>query len=91
MSTQPALFGTTAGRQVPPAADPTRGDLHIEHVTVALPGGRALRLARVSGVLILASGFSDDDALRALAGGLVLPLATWPAVRDELDRLASNG
>jgi hypothetical protein len=90
MST-PSLFPSTVGRPVPPAAGPTRGELHIEHATIPLGAGRALRLARVSGVLVLAVGFTDDDALRGLAGGLVLPLATWPAVRDELDRLASNG
>jgi hypothetical protein len=87
---QSALFTDGAGRPAPAATEPTRAVLHMEVVTVDLPGGRCLRLACVDGVLLISDGFQDDDALRSIGRGLAIPLAAWPAVRAELDRLAGS-
>jgi hypothetical protein len=86
--TQPALFTESAGRHVAPAAAPTRADLHVQLVTIALPGGRCLRVARVDAALVLVDGFAEERPLRALARGVSLPVELWPAVRDIVDALA---
>jgi hypothetical protein len=84
---QSALFAETAGK---PAAQPTTTTvvLHVEVVTLPLPGGLGLRLARVGDELVVATGFMDTDALRGIASGLRIPLEMWLQVRAELDRLA---
>jgi hypothetical protein len=88
--TQPALFTESVGRHVAPAAAPTRGTLHIEYITIALPGGRALRVGRVDDALVLVDGFAEERPLRALARGVSLPVELWPHVRDAMDALAGE-
>jgi hypothetical protein len=87
---QELLFSPATGRPAAPAADATRATLSVEVVTLPLPGGRVLRLARVDDALMVCDGFRDDHALRAIARSLEIPLELWPAVRAELDRLAGT-
>jgi hypothetical protein len=88
--TQAALFNPTIGRPAVAVAGPTHTEVHMELTTVALPGGRCLRLAAMDGMLLLGDGFEAGDPLRALVQGMAIPAELWPAVRQELDRLAGT-
>jgi hypothetical protein len=85
---QPVLFPVSVGRPAAAALETIRATLHVDTVTIPLPGGRVLRLARVDGALMVCDGFRDDHALRAIARSLEIPVEMWPAVRAELDRLS---
>jgi hypothetical protein len=64
--------------------------MHIQITTVAIPGGRCLRLAALDGVLVVGDGFEGDGPLRSIVQGVSMPVDLWPAVRAELDRLAGG-
>jgi hypothetical protein len=85
---QELLFSPATGRPAAPAAETTRTALSVEVVCIGLPAGRALRVACVNDALLVIDGFRDDDPLRSIARGLSVPLASWPQLRAELDRLA---
>jgi hypothetical protein len=88
MNTEPVLFPAHVGRPVAPATEPVRSQMHIEVTAVALPGGLCLRLTRMGDDLVVANGYASVDPLRAIAAGLAFPIAMWPAIRQELDRLS---
>jgi hypothetical protein len=86
MNTTPSLFAEPA----PAQPEPSSTELRVR--CTALPfEGRTLRVARVGSELILASGYSDDDVVRALAGGLRVPAALWPALAAAVDALLDDG
>jgi hypothetical protein len=85
---QETLFTPAVGRVVAPVAGAHRTEMHADIITIALPGGRCLRLAAMDGALIVADGYESDGPLRAIARGLLLPCEMWPAVRRALDELA---
>jgi hypothetical protein len=89
-ASQELLFSPTAGRPAAAAAETTRTALSVEVVCIPLPAGRALRVACVNDALLVIDGYLADDPLRSIARGLSVPLASWPALRAELDRLAAG-
>jgi hypothetical protein len=88
MSSQ-LLFDPHIGRPVGAAPETTRTALSVEVVCIPLPAGRALRVACVNDALLIIDGYLADDPLRSIARGLSVPLASWPLLRAELDRLAA--
>jgi hypothetical protein len=88
--TQAALFNPTIGRPAVAVAGPAHTEVHIELTTVALPGGRCLRLAAMDGMLLLGDGYEDGDPLRAIVQGMAIPAELWPQVRREIDRLVGT-
>jgi hypothetical protein len=85
MTSQSMLF--TEPTPAPAPAEPIRA-LHASVATIPLPAGRVLRVARADDRVILASGFTDDDVLRALANGITMPLSAVPALVRALEELA---
>jgi hypothetical protein len=88
MSTQSALFDPCIGRPVVAVAGPVRTELHMDIITIGLPGGRCLRVATTDGMLLLGDGFDSGSPLRSIVQGLSIPVEQWPAVRRVLDELA---
>jgi hypothetical protein len=86
----PVLFPVSVGRPDDAVAGPVRTEMHMDIVTVGLPGGRCLRLAAMDGMLLLGDGFDSGSPLRSIVQGLAIPLETWPAVRRALDELAAG-
>jgi hypothetical protein len=65
-------------------------ELRIRVVTLPLPAGRVLRVARLGDVLVVADGFQQADVLRELARGVRVPAASWPSLRQALDELVGE-
>jgi hypothetical protein len=88
MSAEPSLFPAVAER--PAVGAPERTELRAALITVPVPGGRALRLARVDDVLVLSDAYAEECPWRGIARGLWVPAEMWPALRAALDELAGE-
>jgi hypothetical protein len=65
-------------------------DVHVHVRRVPLAAGGVLLLARVNGALLVADGFLADDPIRALAGAVHIPAASWPGVAVAVGELLAG-